>query len=855
MKRWLANAPVPLLLLCALLTVARTRRSPADGHGMPEVIASAGPAASAAPRHATPEDDLIVTRINDRLADAVVDVPRVDAESALHEYWRRSPAPFIDAAGPRRGLVQQVSLVMPLGPGESDVGPGMVSTGDDAGVSRLDQREALVAPPPGTVKLRVDVPDRARFLCDIAAIGPTTPVTFEVAIRKGAERTVVATETIDSTRARRWLPLSVDLARWSGQSVELELVTSARLVPGWRPAALWGRPVLTGPVEGAALNVLWISVDALRADAVSSFHEPSDDERFAHAAQPALDAWLPSMPGLAPHLEQLAREGTIFVHAWSASTWSRPGTLAMLCGALNSDLGLSTGPWMPPEEEKRAFYASDAPLLARLVRRAGYATAALVNNFYMVGHANLGLDMGFEALRDHRQKTLDTAQITAATLEFLEQHQHRRFALFLHLNSPHSPYAPPRELEARVPPPPRGPADSNVRKYLGEVAKDDAAIGTIVEALARLHLDDRTLVIVAADHAETLSSAHDLQVLMDGAPIQMRFRHAPANWEETSRIPLLLRLPGKVPAGLRVTAAVQHTDLLPTFLELAGLPIPGRVTGRSLVPALRGGTLERRPVIVEGRGTRAVQDGTWRMIRRDDTARLLGADGFSTDPELFDLARDPGERSNVMSSHRDEGARLTQLLNARIAAPGLARGLDPALGRGQGERARLAVRFAGGARARKVSGWLKVEGAQASDVSVSDVGRVSSRVAGGRFEVTLDTDPREAAGFDWSLPQGATPSWEFFLDGAPWPSESVFVGPLGIARADAARGVSGDALALALGLRPPFIAAGEEVGLYVVIDRAPGGDSGTSAPAGAAAETMKLLQDWGYAAKPDPARP
>ena len=124
---------------------------------------------------------------------------------------------------------------------------------------------------------------------------------------------------------------------------------------------------------------------------------------------------------------------------------------------------------------------------------------------------------------------------------------------------------------------------------------------------------------------------------------------------------------------------------------------------------------------------------------------------------------------------------------------------------------------------------------------------------GAEIQVALTTEPARAVGLDVELPAGARLDWRWQLEGRPWPAEGVFVGPLGFARPEAARGVDDvETLALAAGSRPPFVAPDEELGLFVVIERGELAASAVEGPAGAAAETMKLLQDWGYAAKPAP---
>src|SRR5262249_27408956 len=159
-------------------------------------------------------------------------------------------------------------------------------------------------------------------------------------------------------------------------------------------------------------NVLWIVVDALRPDVLASFHDDAEDKKRHSAPLPPLEALLPKIPGLTPAIDELTTKGARFTHAYSAACWTRPGTLAMLSGARSSELGIDTTSWMLLPGEVARFYASDPPLLPLVLRKHGVATRAFVNNYFMVGYAPVGIDMGFERVADHRYRTRDTLEVT-----------------------------------------------------------------------------------------------------------------------------------------------------------------------------------------------------------------------------------------------------------------------------------------------------------------------------------------------------------------------------------------------------------------------------------------------------------
>ena len=111
-----------------------------------------------------------------------------------------------------------------------------------------------------------------------------------------------------------------------------------------------------------------------------------------------------------------------FLHAYSGGSWTRPGTLSMLAGEHSSELGLPTLPWVLPPNDVARFYASSPPLLPLLLQKNGYVTRAFVNNYFMVGYAPVGVDMGFERVDDHRYRTRDTLEITKSATEWLRAH-------------------------------------------------------------------------------------------------------------------------------------------------------------------------------------------------------------------------------------------------------------------------------------------------------------------------------------------------------------------------------------------------------------------------------------------------
>jgi arylsulfatase A-like enzyme len=604
--------------------------------------------------------------------------------------------------------------------------------------------------------------------------------------------------------------------------------------------------------------VIWIVVDALRPDTAASLHDPEEDALKLAAPHPPLEALLPAVPGLMPGIDSLAARGVHFTHAWSAASWTRPGTLAMLTGERSTEVGIDTTNWVQPADRIAHYYASDPPLLPRLLQRSGVTTAAFVNNFFMSGYANVGLDMGFERITDHRHRTHDTALITYDALDWLDKNAGTRFFLFVNYNSPHEPYDPPREMLARLPPPPAAPQDGEVRAYMAEAAKDDTAIGVLLDRVDALGLRKSTLVIVSSDHGETLSAAHDGLGLMGTDKMSVRFHHAIGNYEETTRVPIVMALAGIVDGGRAITDRVRTIDIAPTILELEGLEADPRMSGRSLLPLVRGRKEpEARLVLSEGRMSRALLWKHWRLVVHDapahPTAQADPGRPVSLEDELFDLDEDPGERRSVARAHPDVVAEMRARLVAALANAPAA---DASQATAPAVLPVVHLRFAGAGREHDVTGSLTAGDERhpaAITVMPAGIARDALRILGARVDFALATAPDAVVGFDVRVdPPGAPIAWQLFLDGAPWPDNATFAGRFGLPAVAATKGIAtgearAEVYAPALAVTDPS----RDLGLFVTRDSAEkAGELAAESPATneqAAKEMQRVLRDWGYA--------
>ena len=198
--------------------------------------------------------------------------------------------------------------------------------------------------------------------------------------------------------------------------------------------------------------------------------------------------------------------------------------------------------------------------------------------------------------------------------------------------------------------------DAVTALYDGKVRRTDEEIGRILATLDRVGLTRSTLVIVSADHGEEL--------LDHGFIGHASTSLAGTLFDELIHVPLIMSYPGVLPQGRKVGSLVEGIDVLPTVLDLLGVPAPPVVQGRSLLPLIRG---KRRPSVPQvfaetttcGRSCpegqeqnrlQAVRTPTWKLIRSEDAA----GERFA----LYHVASDPGERRDVAAGHPQIVARL-----------------------------------------------------------------------------------------------------------------------------------------------------------------------------------------------------
>jgi arylsulfatase A-like enzyme len=476
-------------------------------------------------------------------------------------------------------------------------------------VPPLDTRD-VVSPP-------FDVPAEAQLDLAIgieaAARRADAPaIEFRVAVDADGGSVVLERRVYDppdTQRDRPWIDVRVDLSAFAGRTIRLRLSTARAdgVAPG-TSLPVWADPVVSAPRVTHALDVVIVSLDTLRARSVSAYGA-------ARPTTPALDL----LVGAA---------GAIFDAAYTTVPHTLPAHLSLFTGRYLRNLGGAS-----PLQE----LAADIPTLPERMRAAGYATAAFTEDGYVV--PRIGFRRGFAEYRENTSPDLrmpvgHSARTFRDGVDWLARHRDRPAFLFLHTYEVHEPYAPPAPYDT-VFEPSRGPDtvwQAELLRYEQEARYLDDQLRALVESIDALGLGARTLLVVLSDHGE--------EFMEHG-----QTRHSWHLFEETIHVPLMMRLPGVVPAGLRIETPVSLVDVAPTILDLVGAaPIAG-TDGVSLVPLLVGSSLPewRHAVFSEAKSALSAPSVDLVSARAGTIRCTLRLHRDTT--LCYDLTRDPEEVS------------------------------------------------------------------------------------------------------------------------------------------------------------------------------------------------------------------
>jgi len=386
------------------------------------------------------------------------------------------------------------------------------------------------------------------------------------------------------------------------------------------------------PTAKKPLNVLLITMDTTRADALGVYGQP-----------------LP----VTPNIDRLAREGALFRDAVSAAPITLPSHASIMTAVYPFVHGVrSNDGYVLPQQ---------SVTLAEILRQHGYRTAAEISA--MVLNHQTGMDQGFESYRDLESPDIDTkaapstqrkekddlalreryaSDITRHAIAFLATRHDGPFFLWLHYFSPHAPYVPPQDIWKEIPDDP----------YLGEVRYVDHEIGVVLKAMDRIGLTENTLIVVTSDHGESRGEHNEAT-------------HSFLVYDSTMHVPLIFKGPMGIVSGLEINGVVRLIDIAPTILDLLDYEPMQGIQGVSLGSLLSGESTDPGLVAYGESIGASVNFGSsvLRFVRKGDWKYI-----HSIDRKLFDLEADPEELHNLAAEWPERVDELYSTLREQLVA-------------------------------------------------------------------------------------------------------------------------------------------------------------------------------------------
>jgi arylsulfatase A-like enzyme len=390
-------------------------------------------------------------------------------------------------------------------------------------------------------------------------------------------------------------------------------------------------------------NIVLLTVDSLRADHLGCYG-------YHLETSPRCDAF--------------AAQGTLCERLYDCAIPTHPAYTTLYTGqhALTHNIVAINGP---------ARLAQETPVLPELLLEAGYVTCAVDNLWRWHRWFGQGYEYYIDpSVRHNIPSGVRCEALNERAVHWLRTRPDGPFFLFMHYWDTHAPYVAPqryghlfydgdpvdpanhsldgawrhpvgmmaRETWLRTPRGVATDADYVRALYDREVRYVDDGIGAMLDALVDLDLVENTLVLVMADHGESI------------AEHGVFFEHY-GLYDCTVRVPFMMRWPGRVPAGRRLSQMLHNTDIAPTILDAVGLPIPPSMEGRSswpLVADARNDGGHDSVISLE-----CSYQAQWSLRTSSYLYILSREQDFAGNPlrELYDLSQDPAEKRNIAEEH------------------------------------------------------------------------------------------------------------------------------------------------------------------------------------------------------------
>lgn len=381
-------------------------------------------------------------------------------------------------------------------------------------------------------------------------------------------------------------------------------------------------------------NLIIISVNALRADHLGCYGYSRN---------------------ISPNIDELARDSIIFDRAIAPSYWTLPSLVSLFTSKYVCAHNVhSRGSKLNDNDQT----------LAQILKMYGYATAAFTCGLDTA--KTYGLNRGFEVYGDYRGPEVvgSISDIMPQAENWLNENKNKRFFLFLQSYDTHPPYRDFGEkgsaksyqgvfkriavdynnlkningtnfyCKGRTFKLDKGDIDYITLRYDDCISYVDSYIGKLLIILKQLKLSHNTIIILCSDHGEELGERGTFN----------RFGNQNL-YQEVARVPLIIHHPSLKEKGSRFSRPVELVDIMPTILDILGVPLAHELQGKSLAELIKN----KNDAPVKKYAISEASDNKW-MILRDDGWKLIYSSGSM---ELYDLNDDPGETRNLAKKNTD----------------------------------------------------------------------------------------------------------------------------------------------------------------------------------------------------------
>ena len=391
-----------------------------------------------------------------------------------------------------------------------------------------------------------------------------------------------------------------------------------------------------------------------------------------------------------PRIDRMAAEGVRFTDFYAAANVCTPSRAALLTGCYPQRIGMGEVPAVPGGKawQTRVLYPGarvglnpDEASIAKVLKTSGYATG-LVGKWHLGDRkpflpSDHGFDTFFGTLYTNDtpgvtfargdeiipgaiDQSTFTDRFTDESIAFIRAHREGPFFLFLSHIMPHVPLSAPERFRGR-----------SAGGLYGDVIENlDESAGRILDLLAELKIDDRTLVVFSSDNGPWLNKGEN-----GGSATPLRGGKG-GTYEGGMRVPCIMRWPGTIPAGTVCGEVAVNFDLAPTIAKLAGAAMPaGRaIDGKDIFDLVlaRPGAKSPHEAFFYYNGNRlaAVRSGKWKLkvptLLREEYSDYVKLENPDTviPRALYDLDADPGEQKSVLADHPEVAQKLQAMIES-----------------------------------------------------------------------------------------------------------------------------------------------------------------------------------------------